>query len=80
MLAWVHQTTAGENEFLDGLFDVRRNGRRMVGQTREFGGTEKEGEDEKEREIREREKLARGCLNKDLEGLCSPLKVSPGDV
>ena len=65
MLAWVHQATAGESEFLDALFGLTN--RRMVGQVRDLKG-------ESEEEV-----LARTCLDKHLEGLCRPLRVSgPG--
>lgn len=61
MLAWVHQTTASEHEFLEGLFGVKDR-RRMVGAAREVGGVE--------------EGMVREALDKDLEGLSRPLKVS----
>lgn len=60
MLAWVHQTTASEHEFLEGLFGVKEK-RRMVGAVRDIGGEE--------------ESMMRETLNKDLEGLGRPLKV-----
>ncbi len=63
MLAWVHQATAGESEFLDALFGLASR-RRMVGQVRDLTG-------ETEEEV-----LARTCLDKHLEGLCRPLRVS----
>ena len=61
MLAWVHQTTASEHEFLEGLFGVKEK-RRMVGAVRDVGGEE--------------EVMMRETLNKDLEGLGRPLKVN----
>lgn len=64
MLAWVHQATAGEREFLDSLFDVTSHRQRMVGDARDLEG-----------EASEEELLARGCLDKALEGLARPLKV-----
>jgi hypothetical protein len=64
MLAWVHQATAGEREFLDSLFGVTSHRRRMVGEARDMSG-----------EASEEEVLARGCLDKALEGLARPLKV-----
>lgn len=67
MLAFVHQSTAGEREFLDALFDVKSGIRRMVGQERVVRG---DGEKEEEEEG-----LARKCLDKHLEGLARPLKV-----
>ena len=79
MLAWVHQATAGENEFLESLFDVDKGKRRMVGQTRDFGTSKPSGEDvgdAKEMEQQIRGELSRSCLDKNLEGLCRPLKVS----
>ncbi|WVQ78637.1 hypothetical protein IAT38_000724 [Cryptococcus sp. DSM 104549] len=63
MLAWVHQATASEHEFLEGLFGVREKGR-MVGQER--GGAEGEGEEEK---------MVRDAMDKNLEGLSRPLKL-----
>ncbi|ODN77170.1 hypothetical protein L202_05695 [Cryptococcus amylolentus CBS 6039] len=66
MLAWVHQTTASEGEFLDGVFGVSR-GKRMVGQERTRG--ERDGEEKGE------EKMAREVLDKNLEGLSRPLKL-----
>lgn len=80
MLAWVHQATAGENEFLDSLFDVDKGKRRMVGQTRDFGKGRSSGEapiDPEEVEQQARMNLSRSCLDKNLEGLSRPLKVSP---
>ncbi|GHJ85315.1 hypothetical protein NliqN6_1717 [Naganishia liquefaciens] len=65
MLAWVHQATAGEREFLDALFDVTSYRRRMVGEARGTQGGE----------ASEEEVLARTCLDKALEGLARPLKV-----
>ena len=41
MLAWVHQGIAGEREFLDGLFNVKGDGR-MVGSVRVFGDSQEE--------------------------------------
>ncbi|KAK8861721.1 hypothetical protein IAR55_002544 [Kwoniella newhampshirensis] len=61
MLAWVHQATASEHEFLDGLFGVREK-KRMVGAERE-GITGEE------------EAMVRDALDKDLEGLGRPLKL-----
>lgn len=61
MLAWVHQTTATEHEFLEGMFGVKEK-KRWVGQER--GG--EEGEEER---------MASEVLDKDLEGLSRPLKV-----
>ena len=86
MLAWVHQATAGENEFLDGLFDVDKGKRRMVGQAREFGNANsdlvREGVevDPEEVEQQARVALSRSCLDKNLEGLSRPLKVSQSAV
>nr|KIR44060.1 hypothetical protein I312_06740 [Cryptococcus bacillisporus CA1280] len=61
MLAWVHQTTATEHEFLEGMFGVKEKGR-WVGQAREG----KEGEEER---------MASEVLDKNLEGLSRPLKL-----
>lgn len=62
MLAWVHQATASEHEFLSSLFDLKEH-KRMIGSKR---GQEKE----------EDETLVAEILDKDLEGLGRPLKVS----
>jgi hypothetical protein len=79
MLAWVHQATAGENEFLDSLFEVDKGKRRMVGQAREFGNARSAEEgvlvDPEEVEQQARVDLSRSCLDKNLEGLSRPLKV-----
>ncbi|KAL0242100.1 hypothetical protein I308_105728 [Cryptococcus tetragattii IND107] len=61
MLAWVHQTTATEHEFLEGMFGVKEKGR-WVGQAREL----EEGEEER---------MASEVLDKNLEGLSRPLKL-----
>ncbi|WVQ92239.1 hypothetical protein IAS59_006048 [Cryptococcus gattii] len=61
MLAWVHQTTATEHEFLEGMFGVKEKGR-WVGQAREG----EEGEEER---------MASEVLDKNLEGLSRPLKL-----
>ncbi|OXG10479.1 hypothetical protein C366_06721 [Cryptococcus neoformans Tu401-1] len=61
MLAWVHQTTATEHEFLEGMFGVKEK-KRWVGQERDG----EEGE-----EVR----MASEVLDKDLEGLSRPLKL-----
>ncbi|KAH9952062.1 oligomeric complex COG6 [Amylocystis lapponica] len=61
MLAWVHQAIAAEREFLEGLFDVRGDGR-MVGSVRRFG------ESVEEEWIGELMDAAVGKL-------CTPLKV-----
>lgn len=110
MLAWVHQTTASEHEFLESLFGVKQR-RRMMGQARRFGaategaagasavgadkgnaevapsmgetggiadGEEHAGEEGKVEPSDEEveEGLVRECMDKDLEGLGRPLKVS----
>jgi hypothetical protein len=88
MLAWVHQTTASEHEFLVSLFDVKE-AKRMVGSVRDMSGaapdrvpgvgrqsTEGEGEDEDSEEKLDFGQMLRDCLDKDLEGLGRPLKVS----
>jgi len=61
MLAWVHQATASEHEFLEGLLGVKEK-RRMVGAERSVH----EGEEEE---------IVHDALDKDLEGLSRPLKV-----
>ncbi|KAH8813769.1 oligomeric Golgi complex subunit 6 [Flagelloscypha sp. PMI_526] len=63
MLAWVHQSIAAEREFLEGLFDVKGDGR-IIGQARDFGKVKTEEEDW----IRELMDLAVGRL-------CPPLKL-----
>ena len=62
MLAWVHQATASEHEFLSSLFGLREKNR-MIGAKRD---------EEKE----EDETMVAEILDKDLEGLGRPLKVS----
>lgn len=64
MLAWIHQATAGEKEFLDGLFEIKDDGR-MVGAIRVF-----------DKEEKEEKSIVRELLDADLEKLCTPLKVS----
>ncbi|KAG8816460.1 Golgi transport complex subunit 6 [Serendipita sp. 401] len=64
MLAWVHQATAGEREFLDGIFGVNSDGR-MVGSVRMFD----------KGAITEEEGYIRELLDSNLEKLCSPLKA-----
>jgi hypothetical protein len=61
---YVGDMLAGEREFLDSLFGVTSLRRRMVGEARDMSG-----------EASEEEVLARGCLDKALEGLARPLKV-----
>lgn len=61
MLAWVHQTIAGEREFLEGLFGVRGDGR-MVGSVRTF---EESAEEEYMGEL----------MDAAVGKLCTPLKV-----
>jgi hypothetical protein len=62
MLAWVHQTTASEHEFLESLFGVTEH-KRMVGSERRPVGLDEE------------EALVRETMDRDLEGLGRPLKV-----
>ncbi|KAK4686174.1 conserved oligomeric Golgi complex subunit 6, partial [Tremellales sp. Uapishka_1] len=59
MLAWIHQTTASEHEFLESLFGAK-DSKRMVGQARKEG---------------QREGKVGECMDKDLEGLSRPLKM-----
>jgi hypothetical protein len=61
MLAWIHQATASEHEFLSSLFGLEER-RRMIGSKRS-----------EERE--EDETLVAEILDKNLEGLGRPLKV-----
>jgi hypothetical protein len=65
MLAWIHQATAGEREFLDGIFEIGNDGR-MMGSVRTF---DKDNQREEEIYIRE-------LLDSNLEKLCTPLSVS----
>lgn len=62
MLAWVHQSIAGEREFLEGLFGVKGE-KRMVGSIRKFEDSEEEG-------------WIQELMDKALEKLRYPLKVS----
>ncbi|KAL7409891.1 oligomeric Golgi complex subunit 6 [Mrakia frigida] len=62
MLAWVHQATAGEREFLESLFGAKAVDGRMVGSMRRKG----EGEEEE---------LVREMLDRDMEGCCRPLRI-----
>jgi hypothetical protein len=75
MLAWIHQATASEHEFLQGLFGVGE-GNRRVGEERIIPkvGEGVEGVEEEEGTRSEREMLTEG-LDRDLEGLGRPLKV-----
>ncbi|KAI5122053.1 hypothetical protein M0805_006037 [Coniferiporia weirii] len=61
MLAWVHQSIAGEREFLEGLFGVKSD-RRMVGSVRKF-------------EDSEEEKWIRELMDKAFEKIRYPLKT-----
>ncbi|ORY21431.1 putative intra-golgi transport-related protein [Naematelia encephala] len=84
MLAWVHQSTASEHEFLEGLFGVGGYGR-MVGQERFFKKEQQNGnghttdetllEGDEQEQLRSEEELVGDCLDKDLEGLARPLKM-----
>jgi hypothetical protein len=61
MLAWIHQATASEHEFLASLFGLEER-RRMIGSKRS-------------EERQEDETLVAEILDKNLEGLGRPLKV-----
>jgi len=63
MLGWVHQAVAGEHEFLETLFDVKKE-RRMVGAVRTFGETSEETQ------------WVASLLDESVEKLCLPLRVS----
>ncbi|GAA99503.1 uncharacterized protein L969DRAFT_93961 [Mixia osmundae IAM 14324] len=66
MLAWVHQATAGEREFLDSLFDTKSDGRK-TGQARgELKPDDERGLDE----VR-----IRNLLDRCLEGCGRPLRL-----
>ncbi|KAH9820146.1 oligomeric Golgi complex subunit 6 [Melampsora americana] len=88
MLAWVHQTMASEHEFLESLFDLKSDGRR-VGESRIFSpkfsdstshldlqtitsATESVHPNEKSSEDRKR---VRNLLDKHMEGCGRPLKI-----
>ena len=62
MLAWVHQSIAGEREFLESLFGVKGE-RRMVGSVRQFKDSEEEV-------------WIQELMDKAFERLRYPLKVS----
>lgn len=62
MLAWVHQSIAGEREFLEGLFEMKAE-RRMVGSVRTFDGSEEET-------------WIRELMDRAYEKVRSPLRVS----
>lgn len=61
MLAWVHQSIAAEQEFLESLFDLRA-AKRMVGSVRKFGSGEEE-------------EWIQELLDLVVGKLCIPLKV-----
>ncbi|KAH8921221.1 oligomeric complex COG6 [Atractiella rhizophila] len=62
MLAWFHQSMAGEREFLEALFALRENqGGRWVGQERKV--------------VEEDEKMVRDLVDKAMEGCTRPLKI-----
>jgi hypothetical protein len=68
MLAWVHQTMAGEREYLESLFGIKDDGR-WVGSVRVWdkaGGSESSKADESQ---------LRQLLDKDLEGCGRPLQI-----
>ncbi|KAF8322621.1 oligomeric complex COG6 [Clavulina sp. PMI_390] len=67
MLAWVHQAMATEREFLDSLFGLHQE-KRMVGSS--WTRDTKEGESESEETI-----WVRDLMDKNLEKLCTPLKI-----
>ena len=62
MLAWVHQSIAGEREFLESLFGVKGE-QRMVGSVRRFDDSEEET-------------WIQELMDKAFEKLRYPLKVS----
>jgi hypothetical protein len=71
MLAWIHQATAGEREFLESLFGVGEDGR-MVGSTRRFKGSVKgrvgrDGEEELDGRFGGRKGKGRGLLSDEEE-------------
>lgn len=68
MLAWVHQTMAGEREYLESLFSIKEDGR-WVGSVRVWNQAGS-SEDSKGDETR-----LRNLLDKDLEGCGRPLQI-----
>lgn len=62
MLAWVHQSIAGEREFLEWLFSLKGD-RRNIGSVRKF-------------EHSEEEEWIRELMDKAFDKLRSPLKVN----
>lgn len=68
MLAWVHQAMATEREFLDSLFGLQHE-KRMVGSA--WRRETKEDESEEAAWVRE-------LMDRNLEKLCTPLKVCCG--
>lgn len=77
MLAWIHQTLAGEREFLESFFGMKDDGR-WVGSIRRFKGVSVVGEEGGTKEDREREEdegRLRKLLDIDLEGCGRPLKI-----
>ncbi|KZS99108.1 oligomeric complex COG6 [Sistotremastrum niveocremeum HHB9708] len=65
MLAWVHQTIAGEHEFLEALFDIKQD-KRMVGSVRKFNHDNPQAV---------QEALIGQLLDTAVDGLAKPLKL-----
>lgn len=72
MLAWVHQAMATEREFLDSLFGLGSE-RRMVGSA--WSKKREEGEEESEEAAWVRE-----LMDRNLEKLCTPLRVCASPI
>lgn len=76
MLAWVHQTMASEHEFLESLFDLKSDGRR-VGESRIFSpnlSTDPTAETNLLPPLDDRKRV-RVLLDKHMEGCARPLKM-----
>ena len=70
MLAWVHQTMAGEREFLESLFSMKEDGR-LPGSVRPAYKAPVKNDLEKQ----EDEGRVRALMDKNLEGAGRPLKL-----
>ncbi|ORY76293.1 oligomeric Golgi complex subunit 6 [Leucosporidium creatinivorum] len=75
MLAWIHQTMAGEREWLESLFGVKEDGR-WVGSVRRWPAKDAKGEGDSVKETGEEdEERLRRLLDRDMEGCGRPLKI-----
>lgn len=73
MLAWIHQTLAGEREFLESLFNIKEHAR-WIGQVRHHRRMVSMVNDPRDLGLSD-EAMLRKLLDKDLEGCGRPLKV-----